>query len=109
MSSRRKGKKAALVVVTLNPYGRLLMTRDMELIRKIFSEIQSRTDLAPRKVHVTGYEEWIIERHLEMLIEAGFVEGQIMRPLGIMYPLVLVTDLSWDGHDFAAAMANEGV
>ena len=62
-----------------------------------------------RELKVAGYDEMTVERHLEMLVDAGFVEGIVSRPLGITYPLVMVTDLSWAGHDFASAITNENI
>jgi hypothetical protein len=43
------------------------MTRDMELIRKILLEIQSRKDLEPREVKIEGYNDVILGRHIELL------------------------------------------
>jgi hypothetical protein len=110
MKSVQTGLRAEpLFIIALNPSGRVLMTRNMELIRKVIAEIQSRADLAPRRLEVPGYDEVTVERHLEMLVDAGLVEGTMIRQIDVSYPLVMVTDLSWIGHDFAAALANESV
>jgi hypothetical protein len=97
------------LIVALNPKGRALMTRDMELIRKIFAEIQSRKDVYPRTLDIPGADDDIVSRHLEMLLSAGYIEGLRSDPLGPSLPIITVTDLSWDGHDFAAVLANDSV
>jgi hypothetical protein len=39
-------------IVALNPNGRALMTRDMELIRNIFAEIKCREDAQLRSIEI---------------------------------------------------------
>jgi hypothetical protein len=96
-------------IVALDPKGRALMTRDMELIRKIFAEIQSRDDVRPRPVNIKGAEEWIVARHLELLFSAGLIEGNKSDSIDYGFPIIEVTDLSMAGHDFAATLANDGI
>src|ERR1700674_3783330 len=96
-------------IVALDLRGRALMTRDMELIRKIFAEIQSRKDALPKPVEIPDVDEEVVARHLEMLLEAALIDGQSSHPLGQAFPNIMVTDLSWAGHDFAAALANDSV
>ena len=85
------------------------MTRDMELIRKIISAIQSRKDAAPEMgVSIEGYDPPIVMRHVEMLFNAGFIDGTPRGTAGGK-PLIEVRDLSWSGHDFAASIENESV
>jgi hypothetical protein len=100
---------ATRITVALNPCGRVLMTRDMELVRRIIVAVQSRKDISPQSLEVSGYDETTVARHLEMLIKADYVEGIVSRPTSVPHPLILVTDLSWAGHDLAAAIINEGV
>jgi hypothetical protein len=95
--------------VELDPAARAMMTRDMELIRKIFAEIRARKDAHPGTVEIPGAEEWIVARHLELLLGAGLVEGSSSRALGPNPPIVVVTDLTMAGHDFAATLSNDGV
>ena len=86
------------------------MTRDMELIRKIIVNIQSRNDVSPREVAIADEEEWKIVRHLELLLQAGLIEALVNRPgLGPSLPKFSVIDLTMSGHDFAAAIQNESV
>jgi hypothetical protein len=96
-------------MIALNPEGRALMTRDMELIRKIFIEIRKRKDARPSSLEIEGVDEAIVGRHLEMLLNSGLIEGQNPGIVERGFPVILVKDLSWEGHDFAAALLNDNV
>jgi Hypothetical protein (DUF2513) len=96
-------------IIALDPKGRALMTRDMELIRKIFIEILKRKDVRPSPLEIDGFDEVAVARHLEMLLSAGLIEGQKSVPLDRGILIVLVKDLSWQGHDFAATLLNDDV
>jgi Hypothetical protein (DUF2513) len=60
-------------------------------------------------VEIEGYDEVIVARHLEMLLSVGLIEGQKIAPLGGDCPIILVKDLSWEGHDFASALLKDTV
>ncbi len=85
------------------------MQRDMELVREILLEIHSRNGLDPKRVQLDGYEPLIVARHVEMLFQAGLIDGLPIKTLDSLVKEILVIDLSWDGHDFLAAMQNKGV
>ena len=107
MSSRRKIEPE--IIVDIDPTGWVAMTRDMELVRKIISAIQARKDASPQMgIEVEGYDPAIVMRHVEMLLNAGFIDGSQRGTAGGK-PLIVVRDLSWQGHDFASAMENESV
>lgn len=97
----------------LSPHARAMMARDMNIIRKICLEIQSRTDTKPQAVRVDGVDEETLLRHLEMMYKAGLLEATEVHyctsnASGLPRKLD-VRDLSWDGHDFAAAIKNDSV
>ena len=96
-------------IVALHPNGRAIMTRDMELIRKILAEIRSRKDVQLRAVELPGEEEWRVARHLELLVEAGLVEAQQGGGYNDPFPIFAVKDLTMTGHDFAATLENNTV
>lgn len=85
------------------------MTRDMELIRKIVVEIQSRKEAQYGPVTLSPYDEAVVARHLELMMDAGLIEAQKVLGSEMAYPFVVVKDLTWSGHDFASALANENV
>jgi hypothetical protein len=97
-----------VVIVALDPGGRALMTRDMELIRNIFVQIRSRTSVDLQAIDIPDVDPAILARHIEMLHDAGLIEAQKSAPLH--GPLIFgVKDLTWAGHDFAAAIENDTV
>jgi Hypothetical protein (DUF2513) len=93
----------------LDPNGRALMTRDMELIRRIVFVIQAKKDARPESIQIPDYDGAMVARHLEMMVDAGLIEGQTVDGTDMPFPIVAVKDLSWSGHDFASALANENV
>jgi hypothetical protein len=96
-------------MIALDPRGRTIMTRDMDLIRKILLAVQARKDVTPRPIVIDGVDEDILGRHVEMLLDAGMIEGVSGRSGSRHYKHILVKDLSWSGHDFVATLANDTV
>ena len=107
-ASIRLVEKSA-IVVSLDPHGRVLMTRDMELIRKIIVAIRAREDAGLGSIDIPDTDPAILARHLELLIKAGLLEGEISWAYNAPYPKVLVKDLTWEGHDFASAVSDDQV
>jgi len=97
----------ACAIMTLDPKGIAVMTRDMELIRKVILEIQARKDAEFQPIEMEGYDHGTVIRHLELMSEAGLIVAHISR--GYDQTVIRVKDLTWAGHDFAAALANENV
>lgn len=86
------------------------MQRDMELIRKIILTVQAKNDMVPQKLHIDGPEPWVLARHIELLFDAGMLDGtKATHPVSGKPPAMFVKDLSAAGHDFAAALGNDTV
>jgi hypothetical protein len=98
-----------VVIVALDPGGRALMTRDMELIRNILAQIKSRNTLDYQPIEIPDVDAAILARHVELLHQAHLIEALRSDPLNSPHPLFTVKDLTWDGHDFAAAVGNDTV
>jgi hypothetical protein len=105
--SMRSGE--LVIIVALDPMGRVLMKRDMELIRRILIEIQSRKDVKPREVTIEGVDDTIVFRHVELLAHAGYIEFIKSEPLNAPHGIIMIKELSWEGHDFVNALENDGV
>jgi len=97
------------LIIALNPNGRALMTRDMELIRKIFAGIKSREDAQLRSMEISGVPEAVLSRHLEMLMHAGLIDGESTGAYDALFPKIAIKDLSWEGHNIAGAITDDGV
>ncbi len=102
-------KLALCVIIALNPNGRVMMTRDMELIRKILLQIQSRKDTSLESIELEGYDPRVVARHVEMLLKECYLEGKSIESGTDDSVYITVSDLSWSGHDFIAALENESV
>jgi hypothetical protein len=87
----------------------VVMRQDMELIRKILQHVEARTDLDAREVEIDGVDEIFLGRHVERLFDLGYLEGSVIKTNSRPYKRVLVTDLSFDGHEFCAALSSNGV
>jgi Hypothetical protein (DUF2513) len=90
------------------------MKRDMELIRELMLAIESQDgDFNYESVKAIGYDEPQIEGHLDLLIEAKLVVGEVHRfqgdPLQGGFSSIPVVELSWEGHEFLENTRNESV
>lgn len=85
------------------------MTRDMELIRKILAQIKSRSSLNYESIDIPDVDAAVLARHVELLHDASLIEALKSNPLNSPHPIFIVKDLTWDGHDFAAAIENDTV
>jgi len=86
------------------------MVRDFALIRRILLEVQSIPAGSPLQ-HVSfpgEYNQVDVDEHVALLIEAGLLRGVSQRPVrGTI--TVMVSDMTWDGHDFLASIADDGL
>jgi hypothetical protein len=99
------------IIIALNPNGRALMKRDMELIRKILLEIESWNDTTPKIVDIDGYDSIIIGRHVELLYEANLIDSLKPFESGSTHDpaTIFVKDISWSGHEFIDVLKNQSV
>lgn len=84
------------------------MVRDMELIRKILLNVEAG-DL---NAGVEGYTNDAVNFHKALLIKKDLVEGTPHYPTGKdsspdIPDLVMISRLTWDGHDFIQGIATE--
>jgi hypothetical protein len=101
--------EAPIIIIALEAGGRALMTRDMELIRKIFAQIRARTSLDYQEIDIPDVDPAILARHVEILEQAGLIEVIKSEGYRASYPLFAVKDLTWAGHDFVAILENDTV
>lgn len=86
------------------------MNRDMELIREILLDVKRRNTLEEKPVRIDGYDETVVARHVELLFEAGYLDGRNLTVLASAGPAtIVVKDMSWAGHDFIAVLENQTV
>jgi hypothetical protein len=86
------------------------MQRDMDSIKRIVLEIDSWPDIWQRDLSLEGVDQPVLLRHLEYLLQAGFIEAQPhFSSLGANAAAdrIAVTDLTWDGHEFLSVLKND--
>jgi hypothetical protein len=86
------------------------MKRDLDLIRSILLAVEDEDNVADFKsVHIEGYEDELVWYHLQLLDEAGLIEGQWRPVHGVRASEWLVRRLTWEGHEFLADARSETV
>jgi Hypothetical protein (DUF2513) len=83
------------------------MKRDFDLLRKILKECEAVPVGTPHFTlentgDLDGYNMDAINEHLSLLIDTGFIEGNVVSDFtGISF--VNIFCLTWQGHDFLSA------
>jgi hypothetical protein len=88
------------------------MKRDMELVRELMLAIESRNDTQywAEDLEVSGDQDIAeIKGHLELLIDAGFIEATVNHDNGSGSPYILIDKISWNGHEFLGNARNEPI
>jgi hypothetical protein len=86
------------------------MVRDMDLVRMILLKTEA---LVPGEGYqlakIAGHDEYTFAAHVELLKEAGFVEGVVGRASGIGPVTARVRRLTWPGHEFLDSIRSDTV
>ncbi len=77
---------------------------DVELTCKILAVIREKDSLRAAPVQIEGYEPVFVMRHVKRLYDDGMIEGRVSDAVGMEAPIVFVTDMTTDGHNFLAAL-----
>ena len=98
-----------IVSMTLLARGRRSLKRDMDLVRRILLHVQKKDTILGEQVVFDDVDPDVLGRHVELLHQEQLLEGSSARLSHLAYPRIQVTDLTWSGHDFVAALQDEGV
>lgn len=85
------------------------MQRDDDLIRDILLKVEATpADQEAGSVHLDGYDERTVNRHIQLLSDEGYVDATIIDSAtgGIAYG-ASVHRITWAGHEFLANARNE--
>jgi hypothetical protein len=88
------------------------MKRDFDLLRSILFEVENLPPLQWHQIYAEdGQDHATYIAHVELLIEAKLVNGEVTRVegQGVGKGIAVVTGLTWAGHDFLDAMKNDTV
>lgn len=86
------------------------MKRDLDLVRHILLEIEAQPPGPPTfGVSAEGRSDAEVLEHIALLIEAGFVDGQITQGNQGEPINCAIYRLTWAGHEFLANARNDTV
>lgn len=86
-----------------------IMTRDWECIRAILAALDEKGDasspLPPDRI--AGYDRETVSYHMNLLIEAGLIEGRSLRSAG--GPYCMAQAMTWEGHELLDKIRSEKI
>lgn len=87
------------------------MKRDVDLIRQIILQAEQANEKinVGAKFKVKGYDDILVAKHIELLVEAGLLKARLTRTDTDGVVEAYVERLTWDGHEFLDAARNESV
>ena len=87
------------------------MKRDVDLIRQIMLQAEQTNEKinVGAKFKVKGYDDVLVAKHIELLVEAGLLKARLNRTDIDGVVGAYVERLTWDGHEFLDAARNENV
>ncbi|CAN5368102.1 DUF2513 domain-containing protein [soil metagenome] len=83
------------------------MKRDMDVIRAILLAVESRGPTSTYEhFQLEGYDPEVTDYHVGKLAEAGLLKAQFVFGTA---PRAIVTELTWQGHEFLDAIRSASV
>jgi hypothetical protein len=85
------------------------MKRDFDLIRRIMIDVQNTpAGSICENIAYPEYDQATVYEHEKLLIDEGFVDGQVVEEFGGIGAAV-ITGLTWKGHDFLDAAKDDTI
>jgi hypothetical protein len=85
------------------------MKRDLDLVRQLMLQIEALPAAPPVQYRMSEIEDAVLLAHLEMLIEAGLVNGRISRSQGTRGDVISVSGLTWQGHEWIEMVRSQSL
>lgn len=86
------------------------MKRDWDIIRELLTRLEDE-EFTRQPLRLSCFENTpkrdVISYHVELLLEAGLVQGYMSKELGIWPADFVVERLTWSGHEFLDATRND--
>lgn len=77
------------------------MKRDLQLVREILLHFEAKQDWAYEDpVVIEGYEKKLVDYHVQIMYEAGLINGEPTKTEQERLYDVLPFRLTWEGHEF---------
>jgi hypothetical protein len=83
--------------------------RDLDLVRQILLQIEALPAGPAAQYRMSEIEDPVLLAHLELLIDAGLVNGKIARSHGARGDVISVTGLTWQGHEWIEMVRSQSV
>ena len=89
------------------------MKRDPDVIRELLIFFEEKLDsnlVAAKAININGHDSAIIQYHLDLMYEAGFLSGEPVRSsTSDRLAYILPFRLTWKGHEFLDAARNDTI
>lgn len=87
------------------------MKRNWDTIREIIIRLEEKTDkdYALRLSNFPKERSSEISYHVELLIEAGLVHGEMSKTIGLAVHDFIITRLTWQGHELLDAIKSDTI
>ena len=77
------------------------MKRDLQLVRKILLHFEEKENWSGEKpVQIDGYDDKLVSYHVDIMFEAGLLNGEPSQTKAGRIHDVLPFRLTWEGHEF---------
>jgi len=83
--------------------------RDLDLVRQLMLQIEALPAAPPVQYRMSEIEDPVLLAHLELLIDAGLVNGKIARSHGARGDVISVSGLTWQGHEWIEMVRSQSV
>jgi hypothetical protein len=83
--------------------------RDLDLVRQLMLQIEALPAAPPVQYRMSEIEDPVLLAHLELLIDAGLVNGKIARSHGTRGDVISVSGLTWQGHEWIEMVRSQSV
>jgi hypothetical protein len=85
------------------------MKRDLDLVRRIMLNIEELPPGPSMQFRMGEVDDPVVLAHIQLMIGAGLVNGKITEPHGARGAVIIISGLSWDGHEWLETMRDQGL
>ncbi len=88
------------------------MKQDWDIIREILLKLENSQPREKKSLSLSDFPEkdWgKVSFHVELLLEAGFIKGQMLGELGVEVDNFLVTRITWTGYEFLNSIRDDSI
>ena len=79
----------------------------MDLVRQIMLKIEDLPPGQPVHFRMGEVEDPVLLAHLQLMMDARLVNGKVTEPHGSRGAVIIITDLTWEGHEWIETVRRE--